>query len=98
MTPEAKVKKHVREFLKEKGVWYFQPVSNGMGRVGIPDFICCFKGQFVGIETKAPNKRANTTANQEQVMQEITEHGGRCIVVDDVIQLHDFFENIVWRL
>ena len=98
MTPEAKVKKNVREFLRAKGVWYFQPVSNGMGRVGIPDFVCCFKGRFIGIETKAPGKRNATTENQKRVMEEITQHGGTCIVVDDVVQLHDFFENLVWRL
>lgn len=86
-TPEGKVKKQVREYLRKKGVWFYQPVQNGMGQVGIPDFICCYKGQFIAIETKAPGKITHVTPNQERVIGEIREHGGLAVVVDSIESL-----------
>jgi hypothetical protein len=96
-TPEGKVKDAVRRLLKAKNVWYFQPMQNGMGVVGIPDFVCCWNGRFIGIETKAPGKRSQTTPNQQRVLKEITDHGGSSLVVDDIVQLEDFFINTAWR-
>lgn len=86
-TPEGKVKKQVRDYLRKKDIWFYQPVQNGMGQVGIPDFICCYKGQFIAIETKAPGKLGNVTPNQERVINEIREHGGLALVVDSIDSL-----------
>ena len=91
-TPEARVKDAVKKELKKRNIWFFMPMQNGMGVVGIPDFICCDRGQFIGVETKAPGKRGCTTANQERTLEAIFEHGGWSIVVDDVQQLIDFLE------
>ena len=90
MTPEGKVKNDVKKILKARGIWFFMPMQNGFGVVGIPDFICCWRGQFLAIETKAPGKRGDTTANQDRKLQEIREHGGWSIVVDDANQLVEF--------
>jgi hypothetical protein len=84
MTPEGKVKAAVKKYLQAQGVWFWMPVSNGMGQVGIPDFICCFNGTFIAIETKAPGKLSNVTANQQRVIDEIKSHGGLALVVDSV--------------
>lgn len=92
MTPEGRVKAQVRTYLKARGVWYYQPVQNGMGRVGIPDFVCCWRGRFLVIETKAPGKRANTTPNQDRVIDEILAHEGLALVIDDVAQLIEYME------
>lgn len=92
MTPEGRVKNAVKKVLKDRGIWYFMPMQNGFGVVGIPDFICCWDGTFLAIETKAPGKRGDTTANQERKLQEIGNHGGLAIVVDDAQQLIDFLE------
>lgn len=90
MTPEGKVKADVKKVLNARGIWFFMPMQNGFGVVGIPDFICCWKGQFLAIETKAPGKRNDTTANQDRKLQEIKDHGGWSLVVDDVHQLIEF--------
>ena len=86
-TPEGKVKKQVREFLRKHDIWFYQPVQNGMGVVGIPDFICCYRGHFIAIETKAPGKLSHVTANQQRVIDAIREHGGLALVVDSVDSL-----------
>lgn len=90
-TPEGKVKAKVKAWLKERNIFHFMPVSNGMGQVGIPDIIACSKGAFVGIEVKAPGKRANTTPNQDRVIKQINDSGGIAAVVDDVSQLEGIF-------
>jgi len=92
LTPEGKVKKDVRAFLKEKGAWYYQPVQNGMGQVGIPDFICCYRGMFLAIETKAPGNLSRVTANQQRVIDEIKAHAGIAIVADSVASLIPVFD------
>ena len=88
-TPEGKVKAAVKRALKERGVWWYMPVQNGMGVVGVPDFICCANGRFVAIETKAPGKKNTLTANQQQRIKEILAAGGTAVVIDDVSQLDE---------
>jgi hypothetical protein len=92
MTPEGKVKKAVREYLKAKGVWYYQPIQNGMGQVGIPDFICCYRGMFIAIETKAPGNLKGVTPNQQRVIDAIKSHGGLAVVVDSLDSLTPVFD------
>ena len=94
MTPEGKVKKAVRELLRAKGVWYYQPVQNGMGQVGIPDFVCCYKGTFIAIETKAPGKLGNVSEPQKIQIEGIHKSLGIALVVDDVAQL-DMLEEVL---
>ncbi len=101
MTPEGKVKANVRKVLNDAGIWFFCPVSNGMGRHGIPDFICCKDtlitadmvgqhiGEFIGFETKAPGKRGNVSPLQSDCHDEIRHVSGRVYVVDDASQVKD---------
>lgn len=89
MTPEGRVKAAVKKYLDSLGVWHFSPVSNGMGRHGIPDLICCWKGRFFGVECKAPGKRANTSPLQDRELKAISAAGGVAVVVDDVEQLKE---------
>jgi hypothetical protein len=96
-TPEGKVKDAVRKYLKARGIWFYMPVSNGMGVVGIPDFICCWHGRFLAIETKAPGKLSTTTPNQKRVLAEISEHAGHALVIDDVETLRQYVEDVLWR-
>lgn len=92
-TPEGKVKEAVKKFLKARGVWFYMPVSNGMGRHGIPDIICCVppSGKFLAIECKAPGKSNNTTPLQDREIAAIRLARGWAVVVDDVRQLEEVF-------
>ena len=93
-TPEGKVKDACKKFLKERGAWFFMPVSNGMGQVGIPDIIICYKGIFVAIETKAPGKKKNITPNQERVIEAIRNADGFAWVVDNPDDMPMLFDVI----
>jgi hypothetical protein len=66
------------------------PAANGFGKVGVPDFICCWRGKFLAIEAKAKGKREYTTANQNIRIEEIRSARGWALVVDDVEQLKEF--------
>lgn len=98
-TPEGKLKRQVKAFLKEIEAYYYMPVQNGMGVVGVPDIVGCYKGTFFGIETKAPVKNprppekrwAKATANQQAHILAIREAGGVADVVDDMQQVKEMF-------
>lgn len=93
MTPEGRVKEAVKKYLNGIGAWWYMPVSNGMGRVGCPDFLICYKGRFLAVETKAPGKRGNTTPNQDRELEGIKRADGLALVVDDVEQLKEMFDD-----
>jgi len=92
VTPEGKVKDAIKKLLKSRDIWYYLPVSNGMGQHGIPDFICCVPptGKFLAIETKAPGKLRTVTPLQERAIGNIRTAKGWALVIDDVEDLRDF--------
>lgn len=81
MTPEGKLKKQIDKLLKSYGkhIWYFKPVSSGMGKHGVPDYIICIRGKFLAVEAKADGGK--TTALQELQLRQIGEAGGYPMVV-----------------
>lgn len=80
-TPEKKVKAKVVEVLKAHGVYYFFPTTFGMGRGGVPDIVCCYRGKFLAIECKAG--AGKTTALQERELAAIKAAGGMQLVVNE---------------
>lgn len=95
-TPEGRVKKSVKKFLTERGIWWCMPMGTGFGSSGVPDFLCCADGQFLAIETKAPGKRNNTTILQDQQIAAIRTAGGAVVVIDDVEQLKGLLCKMNW--
>lgn len=80
MTPEGRVKIHLRKCLDElDNVWYFMPVSNGMGAHGVPDFVVCMHGMFFGFETKTATGKPNL--RQTWCLEDIRNAGGKAIIV-----------------
>ena len=80
-TPEAKVKKKVKELLKEFGVYYTMQVTGGFGNSGVPDIIACHRGRFYGIECKAGKN--TPTLLQSFNLDSITKASGVAIVVHE---------------
>lgn len=88
-TPEGKVKAKIKAVLKKHNVYYFMPMGFQFGRSGIPDFVCCHKGQFLAIEAKAPGGKVS--ALQRVEIDNINRHGGNAFIVasDESIGLLD---------
>jgi len=93
-TPEGKVKAAVKAWLKARGIWFCMPMGTGYGNSGVPDFICCWNGRFLAIETKAPGKRSNTTVMQDNQIMGIHRANGMVVVVDSVEQLDQLEERL----
>lgn len=80
-TPEGKVKKQVKEVLKNLGAYYVMPVTSGYGNSGAPDFLVCYKGLFIGLECKAG--RNTVTALQLHNLNSIKNANGVGLVVNE---------------
>jgi pantoate kinase len=80
-TPEAKVKANIKKILQLHGVYYAMPMGTGYGNSGVPDFLCCFGGNFLAVEAKAHGN--TTTALQNKHIHEIEQSGGTVWVVDE---------------
>lgn len=81
MTPEAKVKKTVKDVLTKLGAYYAMPATGGYGNSGAPDFVVCYKGTFIGIECKANGNKP--TALQMHNLVLIRKAGGYGLVIDE---------------
>lgn len=84
MKPEERVKRRVKEILKSFGpsLYYFMPRGTAMGTAGVPDFIVCYKGRMVGVETKATEK-CKPTGIQSLQHEKIRKAGGIALVIHD---------------
>lgn len=94
-TPEGRVKQAVKAWLNARGAYWYMVVPTGYSRAGVPDFIVCLGGRFIGIETKAPGKRNNTTPHQKRELGWIQRAGGISLVVDDVDQVEQAIGGII---
>lgn len=80
-TPEARVKDAIKMVLGKHNAYRVMPVSNGMGAHGIPDFLVCHHGRFIGIEAKAGKGRP--TELQLSNLRRIDEAGGIGLVINE---------------
>lgn len=95
MTPEAKVKKKIKETLDSMGAYFLQPIGTGYGSNGAPDIVACYKGFYIGIEAKAG--KGKTTALQQFNLLRIKHNGGLALVINEinVSQLRELIESWV---
>ena len=94
MTPEAKVKAKVKKVLSEVGAYYAMPIGTGYGNAGVPDFLVCVRGRFIGIECKANGGKP--TALQLKNLADIEAAKGLAFIIDEnnVAELRNLLENI----
>ncbi len=95
MTPEGKVKKEIKAYLDSLGAYYFMPVQTGYGAKTI-DFLCCVRGQFVGIEAKAPGEVP--TKFQSLTMTAMHNAGGIAFATDSLERTKRYIEDHVLGL
>lgn len=81
MTPERKVKDKVRKVLTDLNAYYAMPIGTGYGNAGVPDFLVCYQGRFIGIECKAQGNKP--TALQFKNFKDIESAGGTVWLIDE---------------
>jgi len=94
-TPESLVKKKIRAILDEAGAYYAMPIGSGYGNAGVPDFLICCNGKFIGVEAKAGTNKA--TALQEKNIQKIFDAGGIALVINEYT-IPELQELIKWTM
>lgn len=80
-TGEVKVKKRIRKMLEASKAYWAMPIGTGYGNAGVPDFLVCHNGHFIGIEAKSGEGK--TTALQEMNLQKIRDAGGKTLIVNE---------------
>lgn len=94
-TPENRVKTLVKRLLATyKNLYSNWPVPYGYGTSTL-DCIICFRGKFVGVETKAPGK--TPTALQKAVIEQMSAAGAAVFVIDGpegVAKLREYLDDL----
>lgn len=70
--------------LRAEGYFCFKVHGGPTMMAGLPDIIVCAEGLFIGLETKHPETRGETTARQEFVHELIHNAGGVAQVATSV--------------
>jgi pantoate kinase len=91
--PEVLVKKKIRAILDEFEAYYAMPIGTGYGNSGVPDFLVCCNGRFIGIEAKAGTNKP--TALQQHNIDRIFDAGGYALVINED-NLHVLTELLEW--
>lgn len=78
---ESRLSKTITAALRENGWFCFKIHGSEYMMSGLPDIIVCAEGLFIGLETKMPAKRSNTSRRQELVHGWIIKAGGVAEVV-----------------
>jgi len=80
---ESGIVKKIMKYLKSIPQCFCWKEHGGMyGTAGIPDIICCFRGEFVAFEVKTATGK--TTALQDVTIGKINACGGTAVVVRSV--------------
>lgn len=96
MKPEARIKADIRAWFIQQGAYVFAPVPTGMGEPGIDQYVC-FKGRFIGVESKVPGK--HPTARQYDTLRRIEAAGGQAYWVTSLQDLKEqMARNGGWQL
>lgn len=96
MTPEAKVKAKIKAVLKEEEIYYAMPIGTGYGNSGVPDFLCCVNGRFLGVEAKANGGKP--TELQKKNMMDITSSGGVAVVINENASDMQYLRELIKQL
>jgi len=75
--------------LRLKGYFCFKVHGSEHMMAGLPDVIVCAEGKFLGLETKMPGKRNNTSPRQDFVHEQIRNAHGVAAVVTSVREALD---------
>lgn len=86
-TPEGKLKREFRAWMKSIGAFTVTIVPVGYGKSYVDDFFC-LKGRFIAAEGKAPGKYKTPwqgcTPWQKRCLQDVNEAGGFAFAYDNL--------------
>ena len=81
---ERDVVAEIKKYLSSLGgdVFFWKEHGGPYGTSGVPDIICCYRGQFLGLEVKLPSGKL--TELQKRAIEKINRAGGIVCRVESV--------------
>ena len=92
MAKEQDYQRKIIKFLEDHGAYVIKVIS--ASKKGVPDVIACYKGYFIGIEVKTPEKIKNTTKLQDYNIKKIRQANGYALVASDTKDLESILKEI----
>ena len=89
---ESKRSKDIMAAIRSRGHFCFKVHGSEYMMAGLPDIIVCAQGVFIGIETKHPETRGDTSAKQDRVHGQIRMAEGYCTVATSAPEALSFIE------
>lgn len=75
--------KTLRDMYKDD-IFIYKTHGNMFTMEGIPDLECCFKGRYIGMECKLPNKKHTLSDAQKARIKQIRNAGGLAYMVSSL--------------
>lgn len=82
--PEARLSRQIMAALKARGAFVFKVWGSEHMMAGLPDIIGCYRGQFIGVETKMPGGK--TSRIQDHVRGKLLRAGAHVVVAQNVAE------------
>lgn len=104
---EAGVKDDIRKWLIAHRIYdtremrynargfFWMPVQTGMGLSGVSDFLICFQGMTIALETKAENKPPKPSPHQALFIGNIKVAGGKGFTVNSLKMFVEYWVDAV---
>jgi Holliday junction resolvase len=80
--------------LRAHGAWVVKIHGGPHGSAGTPDLLCCYRGMFVAVEVKNPDRPQPLTALQRKALDGIVTAGGVAVRVASRADLIDLLAEL----
>ena len=80
--PEARLSRDIMAALRRRGAFVFKVWGSEHMMAGLPDISGCYRGQFIGVETKMPGGK--TSRIQDHVRGKLLRAGAHVMVAHSV--------------
>lgn len=91
---ESSITRSILQALKRRGGFWFKVHGHPGQLRGLPDILGVYKGKFVALEVKTPERRKELTELQHHVLQKISEAGGVASVVTSAREALEVIRNL----
>lgn len=90
---ESDIQSKIIKLLERNNAYVVKVVS--ATKAGVPDILACYKGKFIAIEVKVPEKKDNTSELQKYNLRKINESGGLAIVAWNEDMINEFLKSVI---
>ena len=80
--PESRLSRKIAAEVRARGGFVFKVHGGPTMMAGLPDLVVCYRGCFIGLETKMPDGRVSAVQGLRH--EQIRHAGGVCAVVRSV--------------